>query len=155
MLFLLFQLGADRFALDVGGIDEVLPLVAVTPLPLAPLGVAGLFDYRGTAVPAIDLSALALGQPARRLLNTRIVLIRYPDPDGTAGYQLLGLIAERATHMLRAEPGDFVASGIDNAATPYLGPVLTDVHGLVQRVDAQALLPPGLRNMLFRAAAAG
>ena len=152
MLFLLFQLGDDRFALDATGIVEVLPLVEITPVPLAPPGVAGLFDHRGTPVPAIDLSALALGRPARRLLSTRIVLVRYPD--GTEGDHLLGLVAERATGTLRAEPDDFSASGIDNAATPYLGPVLADAHGLVQRVDAQGLLPTGLRDMLFRAAAA-
>jgi chemotaxis-related protein WspB len=152
MVFLLFQLGEDRFALDAAGIVEVLPLVALTPVPLAPPGVAGLFDLRGTAVPAIDLSALMLGRPARPLLSTRIVLVRYPD--GAAGDHLLGLIAERATGTLRAEPEDFSASGIDNAATPYLGPVLADPRGLVQRVDAQALLPAELRDLLFRAAAA-
>lgn len=153
MLFLLFQLGNDRFAIDTRGIEEVLPLVVVTPVPLAPLGVAGLFDHRGTAVPAIDLSALMLGRPARRLLSTRIVLIRYPAPAGAVAAPLLGLIVEHATGMLRAEPGDFSASGIDHAATPYLGPVLADAHGLVQWVDTRALLPKELHDILFQAAA--
>ena len=150
MLFLLFQLGPDRFALDAAGIVEILPLVTMTPVPLAPPGVAGLFDYRGAAVPAIDLSALTLGRPAQRLLSTRIVLVRYPGADG----HLLGLVAERATATLRADPADFTASGIGNPATPYLGPVLADANGLVQRVDAAALLTPALREMLFSPAAA-
>ena len=33
MLFLLFQLGEDRYALDTGRVIEVLPLVAITPIP--------------------------------------------------------------------------------------------------------------------------
>ncbi len=64
MLFILFQLGSDRYALPAGQVAEVLPLVALKALLGAPAGVAGLIDYRGTAVPVIDLSALALGRPA-------------------------------------------------------------------------------------------
>jgi chemotaxis-related protein WspB len=56
MLFLLFQLGEERYALDTSHVAEVLPLVAITPIPQAPTGVAGLFNYRGAPVPAIDLS---------------------------------------------------------------------------------------------------
>lgn len=147
MLCLLFRLGDDRFALDTAAVEAVLPLVAVTPVPLAPRGVAGLFDHRGTPVPAIDLGLFALGRPSRALRSTRIVLVRYADG------RLLGLIAEQATDTLRARREDFVASGVDNPATPYLGPVLADAEGVVQLVDAQALLPPGLRDMLFQAAA--
>ena len=49
MLFLVFQLGQDRYALDTGTVAEVLPLVEITPIPLAPAGMAGLFNYRGVA----------------------------------------------------------------------------------------------------------
>ena len=80
--------------------------------------------------------------------STRIVLVRHAD--GT----LLGLIAERATDTLRARREDFVSSGIDNPAAPYLGPVLADAAGVIQLVDAAALLPPALRAVLFRAVAA-
>ena len=45
MLFLLFQLGQDRYALDTGRVAEVLPLVAITPIPQAPPELAGLFNY--------------------------------------------------------------------------------------------------------------
>ena len=82
MLFLLFQLGQDRYALDTGAIAEVLPLVAITAIPQAPAGVAGLFNYRGAPVPAIDLSQLTMGRPARRRLNTRIIMVHYPDARG-------------------------------------------------------------------------
>jgi chemotaxis-related protein WspB len=91
MLFLLFQLGDDRYALDTGRVAEVLPLVAITPIPKAPTGVAGLFNYHGAPVPAIDLSQLTMGRPARNRMNTRIVLVHYPDGRGKT--HLLGLIA--------------------------------------------------------------
>ena len=79
MLFLLFELGNDRYALDVRQIAEVLPLVAVKQIPRAPQAMTGLFNYRGAPVPVIDLSQLTLGRPSARRLSTRIVLVHYPD----------------------------------------------------------------------------
>jgi chemotaxis-related protein WspB len=147
MLFILFQLGSDRYALPARDVAEVLPMVAVKVLPGAPAGVAGLIDYRGTAVPAIDLSALALGRPAARRVSTRLLMVRYPHPRG--GERLLGVIAERATETMVKEPGDFKPTGVTSEATRYLGPVAHDARGLIQRVDVQALLTDELRVALF------
>jgi chemotaxis-related protein WspB len=147
MLFLLFQLGEDRYALDTGRVVEVLPLVAITPIPKAPAGVAGLFNYHGAPVPAIDLSQLTMGLPARNRLNTRIVLVHYPDGRGKT--HLLGLIAEKVTETVRREPADFVASGVTTDRAPYLGPVATDARGVLQWIDVEWLLPASVRDVLF------
>ena len=93
MLFLTFRLGQDRYALDAGQIEAILPLVAIKQLPGAPAGVAGAIGYRGRPVPLIDLSLLALGRPAEPLLSTRIILLRYPV--AAEERRLLGLLAER------------------------------------------------------------
>src|SRR3979490_171358 len=110
MLFLLFELGKDRYALDVRQIAEVLPLVGVKQIPRAPQAMTGLFNYRGAPVPAIDRTQLTLGGPSARRLSTRLVLVHYPDESGRA--HLLGLIAERATQTARHEPSEFVAFGV-------------------------------------------
>lgn len=148
MLFLLFQPGRDRYALDAGQIAEVLPLVDIKPLPRAPEGVAGVFDYRGTPVPVIDLSQLMLGRPAAKHLSTRIVLARYPDAGGVM--RLLGLLAEQATQTVRRDPGDFLASGVSHDAAPYLGPVASDERGLIQWIEVHKLLPAAVREALFK-----
>jgi chemotaxis-related protein WspB len=148
MLFLLLELGQDRYALDARQVAEVLPLVDITRLPQAPPSVAGILNYRGAPVPVIDVSQLTLGRPAERRLSTRIVLVHYPDADGHT--RLLGLIAERATNTVRREAADFVASGVSNDKAPYLGPVATDARGLMQWLDAGTLLPASVRDMLFR-----
>lgn len=148
MLFVLFQLGQDRYALDAGQVAEVLPLVSMTQIPQAPAAVAGVFNYRGAPVPAIDLSQLTLGRPVRRRLNTRIVLVHYPDDRGAM--HLLGLIAERATETLRREVTAFTASGVTNAAAPYLGPVAADSRGLIQWIEVNRLLPASVRELLFQ-----
>jgi chemotaxis-related protein WspB len=148
MLFLLLELENDRYALDVRQIAEVLPLVEVKHIPRAPLAIAGLFTYRGMLVPVIDLSQLTLGRPAARQLSTRLVLVHYPDDSGDT--HLLGLIAERATQAARLETSEFVASGVTDPGASYLGPVATDARGLLQRIDVQSLLPPSLRDLLFK-----
>jgi chemotaxis-related protein WspB len=148
MLFLIFELGKDRYALDVRQIAEVLPLLGVKQIPKAPQAMTGLFNYRGAPVPAIDLSQLTLGRASAPRLSTRIVLVHYPDETGRT--HLLGLIAERATQTARHEPSDFVASGVTNAGAPYLGPVATDARGLLQWIDVRTLLPPSFRDLLFK-----
>jgi chemotaxis-related protein WspB len=148
MLFLIFELGNDRYALDVRQIAEVLPLVSFKQVPRAPQAMNGLFNYRGAPVPVIDLTQLTLGRPSARRLSTRLVLVHYPDDTGQT--HLLGLVAERATQTARHEASDFVASGVTNTGAPYLGPVVTDARGLLQWIDVRTLLPPSFRDMLFK-----
>ena len=148
MLFLIFELGNDRYALDVRQIAEVLPLVSFKQVPRAPQAMNGLFNYRGAPVPVIDLTQLTLGRPSARRLSTRLVLVHYPADTGQT--HLLGLVAERATQTARHEASDFVASGVTNTGAPYLGPVVTDARGLLQWIDVRTLLPPSFRDMLFK-----
>ncbi len=151
MLFLVFQLGQDRYALPAKQVVEVLPLVGLKQFPGAPAGVAGAFNYRGQPVPVMDLSQLCLGHPARPRLSTRIILVNYPDDAGQN--HLLGLMAERANETIRKAPHEFGPSGVLNLAAPYLGPVATDARGLIQRVEIEQLLPPHARAMLFQESA--
>jgi chemotaxis-related protein WspB len=147
MLFLLFQLGKDRYALDASRVVEVVPLLEMKALPQAPRGVVGIFNYRGRPVPAVDLCALTLGQPAGERLSTRIIIVNYPDDGGT--HHLLGLIAEHATEILRREANDFVDSGVKLSQAPYLGPILMDNQRPIQWIYEQRLLPEPVRKVLF------
>ena len=147
MLFLLFQLGKDRYALEASRVVEVLPMVARKHLPQAPKGVVGIFNYRGQPVPAVDLCELAMGKPAEDRFSTRIIIVNYRT--STHAVRLLGLIAESATEMLRKDPKAFVQTGVHLPAAPYLGPILMDVQGPIQWIDEQRLLPEYVCESLF------
>jgi chemotaxis-related protein WspB len=147
MLFLLFQMGKDRYALEASRVVEVLPMLALKQLPQSPNGFAGLFNYHGRPVPVLDLCQLTIGQPAAERLSTRIILINCPD--GRGGQRLLGLIAEHATEMLRRNPRDFVDPGFKSKDARYLGPVLLDPKGAIQWIHEQHLLSEHVRNVLF------
>ncbi|MEY2881002.1 MAG: hypothetical protein RLZZ15_3382 [Verrucomicrobiota bacterium] len=151
MLFILFQLGEDRYALPATAVTEVLPLLAIKALPGAPAGVAGLVNYRGAAVPVVDLAALALGRPAARRVSTRLLLVNYTPPTGGES-RLLGLLAEHATETLKKNAEDFQPVAIANDRARFLGPVASDRRGLIQRIEIAQLLTAELRAALFPAA---
>ena len=147
MLFLLFQIGQDRYALEAGQVLEVLPLVHLKGIPGAPLSVAGMFNYHGASVPLIDLTQLALGQPSVARMSTRIILAHYLSDFGTK--HLIGLLAEQVMETTQRPESDFVDSGVAAADSPYLGSVATGKSGIIQRIELNRLLPPGLRKQLF------
>jgi chemotaxis-related protein WspB len=151
VLFLVFHLDQDRYAIDAAQVVSVLPRVRAKAVPQAPEAVAGVFDYRGELVPLIDLCRLALGRAARPLLSTRVMVVRYPDSEGRP--RKLGLLAEQVLETVRLEQADFAPAGVDPAQGPYLGPVARDAQGLLQRVHVEHLLPEAVRALLFQRAA--
>ena len=147
-LFLVFRIGEERYALQAIEVVEVLPRLPLKPIAQAPHWVAGVFAYRGTVVPVIDVGALTFGQPAQARTSTRLVLVNY-QPDTAGPGQRLGLILEQATDTLRCSPADFKPYGLDNRQAPYLGPVREDAQGLLQWVRVADLLDASVRALLF------
>lgn len=147
MLFLTFQLGHDRYALEANRVLEVLPLLSLKRLPQAPPGVAGIFNLRGRPVPALDLNQLTFGRAASERLATRIIVVQHTDAAG--GKHPLGLIAEHVTQTMRQDAKDFVHPGVSLSAAPYLGPVLMDLQGPVQLLHTEFLISEPIRQLFF------
>jgi chemotaxis-related protein WspB len=147
MLFLVFEVNGDRFALAASEIVEVLPFVHISGLPQAPEGIAGVAVYSGAPVPVIDLTRILGGRPSEPRFDTRMILVNYVDRRGDA--RLLALLAEHATTTIRRAREEFVASGVSSESARYVGPVATDDDGVVQLVDVPSLLPQPLADALF------
>lgn len=147
MLFLVFEVGEGRYALDTAVVERVIPLVRVTAIPGAPRGIAGTFNYGGSPVPVVDLVELALGRPAAARLDTRLIVTRYATAAGPR--RALGLVAEHVTTTIRREADDFADSGVASPGAPYLGPVTADARGLIQRIDIRQLLTAAVADVLF------
>ena len=110
MLLLLFETSTGRYALDSQQIIEIIPLLVPKKIPGAPDYVAGIINYRGDPVPVFDLCALAGGSPSNHYYSTRIVLVHYPLD--TEQERMIGLIAERATDVVKCTENDIRSSGI-------------------------------------------
>jgi len=146
MLFLLFQIGSGRYAIEASRVVEVLPLMRVDPLPQAPAGMAGVLCYRGAPLPVIDLSTVILNRPAEQKLSTRILVV------DCAGGRRLGLIAERANGTLKRERADFVETGVVLDGVPCLGPVTRDERGFVLWLDPDQLPGGAFLHQIVEAA---
>jgi chemotaxis-related protein WspB len=147
MLFLLFQLDEDRYVVPARDVLEVLPLVTMKALTGAPAGIVGAINYRGRAVPVLDLALLALHRPAARRVSTRLLIVPFPCPGGPD--RLLGVVVERATEMVARDPAEFRPLGVTMPGARYLGPVAHDARGMIQRVEFAALLTDEIRDALY------
>jgi chemotaxis-related protein WspB len=136
MLVLTFQIGNNRLALDIRRVREVVPRVELKRSPTGPAWLAGLFVYRGRAVPVIDLHQLLAGGECPHHLSSRIILV--PRVDATSGEEsLLGLLAAQVADLREVEPGHTLPVG----GMPGLGTPLVDRDGILHLLDLDRLIP--------------
>ena len=147
MLFIVFHMGKDRYAIPASDVVEVLPLMELKLMPKSPAGVAGLFNFHGTPVPVVDLNLIACGTPSATSMTTRLAVVQFAVGDGEFRY--LALMVEHLTDTLRADESAFLPSAIKPEGAPYLGPVFPDGAAFIQRIEVAALLPPEVRSILF------
>ena len=135
MLRLLLHAGPERLAIPAAAVTEVLPAVERHPLAGGPGWLAGAVRVRGAVVPVVDLCRLVGGRDCPMTLHARIVVV--------GGAMPFGLLAERVGDLREvAESGGMTAPvGADGV---NLGPLATDVDGLIRLTDPATMLPPGV-----------
>lgn len=138
MLMLLFYVGPDRYALGCSHVVEVIPLVELRKLYHAPEYMAGLFNYRGSIVPVLDLCHLIQGSCSSNCLSTRIILVNYQYQNQTS--RLIGLMAERVTDTVDVLESQFKEEGIHLEDAAYLGKIIMDEQGTIQQLRLEHLL---------------
>ncbi|MGD8558534.1 MAG: chemotaxis protein CheW [Gammaproteobacteria bacterium] len=146
-LYIQFYIDDNRFALPAGDVIAVSPVVSLHDVPHAPEYVAGIFNYRGTPVPVIDMTALMAKHKTHNRLSTRIVLIQITTTKNQQ--RTIGLLAEKVTEVMRIDESQFHDPGLKNKKTKYLGDVMTDSRGILQRLKITEILPKSAQDMLF------
>ena len=149
MLFVVFKAGDTRYALDVERVVEVVPRILLQRCPGAPEIVAGLFSYRGTCVPVIDLCRILAGRPCKSNLGSRVIVSRYKAADGRE--RLVGFLAEVVSETTDVAEAEFGQAGVAPAGIPFLGRLAIDDTGMLQRVHLDRVLPDALDHILFDA----
>jgi len=147
MLFLQFKIGDDRYLLEAKDIIEVVPFAGLKKIPKAPPYVAGLLSYRGKALPVIDICYLMSEEPCKLKLSTRIALVNYKVADGES--RPVGLLIEHMTQSVIWDDSDFSDSRVHLKDHQYLGKVVIDGCGIVQRVDITSIIPEEANAILF------
>jgi chemotaxis-related protein WspB len=149
MLMLLFYVGKDSYAIESSRVVEVIPRVPLRKIHHVPDYVPGLFNYRGTIAPVIDLCHLIQGTPSRFHLSTRIIMVKSFQQNTTVQY--LGLMAERIIHTLNKPETDFVNSNAQMNEAPYLGGMILDKKGMIQQIHLERLFTDAQRFYLSAA----
>jgi chemotaxis-related protein WspB len=134
MLALAFQVGADRVAVDVRRVHEVVPRVRLSPATGSPAWVAGVFVYHGRVVPVVDLHALMGVGECPPHLSSRVILLRWPRD---VPESLVGLLATQVAEIraVRDSPRTDPRAG-----NPGLGTATPDGTGILRVLDADELL---------------
>jgi chemotaxis-related protein WspB len=152
MIFLIFRLGQEQYALEAARVVEVIPRLPLHPQRGAPKFMAGLLNFRGKIVPVLDLGILTADIPCVEQLSTRIILIQYVLKSGAS--KLLGLIAEAVTDAVKMELDRFIPIAAGQA--PYLGKIaLGEGGGMVQCIVTENLLSRDVEQKMFEETPAG
>jgi len=153
MAQVLFYIGDDRYALECRQVIEIVPRVALRRVPRAPHAVAGLMNYRGAAVPVIDVCRLMLDRPCMQQLSSRIIIVPYHGTDSRE--HMLGLMVERVLETLQQRNVVTADPGISVTEAPYLGKIAVEKGSMTQLLRIDDLLPQSLRELLFAGHADG
>ncbi len=135
---LLFHAGDNLYALDSSQVVEVLPMVVLRKIQHVPDYVAGVFNYRGSIIPVIDLCYLIQGTACRPRYSTRIIIVNHTTKDGRE--HRLGLMAERVTETLSRPDLDRKNVERVNNNVSYLGEMFMDEKGMIQLVHWEHLI---------------
>ncbi len=130
---LLFTLEAQRYALPLEDVRELVRAVRLTPLPRAPAVVEGLLDLRGELLPVLDVRR-RFRLPARRLSPSDHLIV------AQAGARRFALRVDRAEGLLALEPGQFDSSPRELPGVGYVAGALKLPDGLVLHHDLRTFL---------------
>ena len=137
----------NRYLIPTSDVVEVIPNIYPRKVPHAPDYLLGMMDYRGEPLPLVDVCFLLSGQPCEVVLSSRIVIVEMLSLN--KGPVRLGWLFPGVTETLRIGDDQFEAAPIHLQEHEYLGEVVTDDKGILQRLYLQKTLPEDAYDVLF------
>jgi twitching motility protein PilI len=113
--------GNDYWLLDLSDSGEVVPLPALTSVPLTKPWFAGIANIRGTLYSVVDLSAFRGREPTRRNANARLLLVGARHGSNSA------LLVDRTLGLRSLDDLEPVAAAGNESA--WAGDVRQDTQG--------------------------
>ncbi len=139
-----FQLGAEKYGVDINHIREIIPLQAITTVPGVPGYVRGITNLRGRVITVLDLR-VKLGLPATPpTASTCIVIVEH-------AAEPLGLIVDDVSEVLQVdeEAIDHPSRVVSSLNSDHMTGVARFGDELLVILDLEAVLrhpsphPPG------------
>jgi purine-binding chemotaxis protein CheW len=128
-----FRLDAQHYALHLGSVLRVVPVVEVTRLPAAPEVVLGVINLHGKIVPVLDLRR-RFGLPKRELsLSDQLVVAR-------TAKRTVALLVDSVSGVVERPPQEITGAGMILPGLEYLGGVAKLQDGMLLIHDLDTFL---------------
>ena len=138
-----FEVRDRLYAIDVACIREIVRMLEITPLPMAPPLIEGIVELRDGTVPVIDLGRALGGEPCVIDEHTRIAVLELDD-------LLVGLVVEHATDVLSMD-----ARSLEDPPALATQAGYEAVRALVRRSGDRPVLVLSIENILERVYCSG
>ncbi|WP_297228094.1 chemotaxis protein CheW [uncultured Desulfovibrio sp.] len=137
-----FRIGEEEFGVDILAVQEIIRLVPITPVPRAPVDIAGVINLRGKVIPVVNMRS-RFSLPARDASpQSRIVVMESEE-------KIVGFLVDAVSEVLRIpvttveDPPPVVAGigseyirGVGKLAERLL--ILLDLDRLMAHLDTDA-----------------
>ena len=132
-----FRLGSENYAIDIGLVQEIIRMQAVTPIPGADYTIAGVTSFRGRVIPVVDLRQACGAVTGEETADSRIVVVTI---DAERTY---GLIVDAVSEVLRL-PGAQVEPVTSVMGDSRVVRGIAKLEGrLVALLDLDGVIPAG------------
>lgn len=141
-LGLIWRVGGYLMAINTESVIEVLPPVSCRPMSGTPDWIRGLFVYRGTLIPLVEMSRLLGQQVSPDRLSNRVLVVKMQSP-GIAIEWPLGIWVESVMEVERLDSDSKGGHpGLATDQSRFLGPVIPTRWGQVQFVNPSEFFTP-------------
>ena len=95
--YLTFKLVAETYGLEILKVQEIIGLLAITPVPRAPNFVRGVINLRGKVIPVVDMHSVFSLKPIEDTERTCVVVVQivYRGGDIT-----MGIVVDEVSEVL-------------------------------------------------------
>ncbi|MBC7197101.1 MAG: purine-binding chemotaxis protein CheW [Deferribacterales bacterium] len=135
--YVTFSLNKEKYGIDIMGVDEILKVTEITPIPKAPDFIEGIINIRGKVLPVVDLKKkLSLGE----ITETEKARIIVTNING----KKLGFLVDEVFEVLRIEEkliDDAPALTVDLDSNYIEGVAKTD-KGMIILLDIKKIFSP-------------
>ncbi|MEN6396232.1 MAG: chemotaxis protein CheW [Methanoregula sp.] len=113
-----FELGGERYALDIHLAREIVEMIQITPIPRAPPFISGVINLRGEITNIMNLNTL-LGLPDKEIRENQKIIVLVP---GAAKGSNVGIIVDDVSSVRQVPETDIehIGAGISSEFSQFV-----------------------------------
>ncbi len=130
--YLTFKLGREEYGLELVRVREIIALMDITPVPLAPDYVRGVMNLRGRVIPVVDLRRKFAMKPTEDHDRKCIIVC---DVERNAQPIQMSILVDAVSEVLHINGGD-----IEDAPAFSAGVDTSFIHGIAKAKSGVKIL---------------